>query len=333
MSHRYDALRADLIAHYHELPTNHFIAKHGVKTHTVYGMASLLGLTHNKTWEGQKDAIIAEYEARVSIKEIAAKWGHSQDNVKKRLIEWGVDMRSQSVANRQYALDETVFERIDSHEKAYWLGFIYADGNVYLNQALSKYVFQVALSPVDREHMERLRIFMKTDAPLHCDRGNPRLAINSIKITNDLQRLGVTPRKSCTLTFPSSDQVPHEFTPSFILGYFDGDGSINADARKWHWRIIGTDAFNTSVQSDMIVAIGLSHTKLARENRCAEGRLSYLQYSGTMTPSSKNPQAKHHLPRLYSYLYQSSPIWLPRKRERFETYLRIRYPDGWKHLT
>lgn len=40
--------------------------------------------------------------------------------------------------------DETVFDSIDTEEKAYWLGFIYADGCVYCDSK-NKYRFELGL--------------------------------------------------------------------------------------------------------------------------------------------------------------------------------------------
>lgn len=38
--------------------------------------------------------------------------------------------------------------------------------------------------------------------------------------------MGLTPRKSLTLTFPTENQVPIEYLPYFVRGYFEGDGCI-----------------------------------------------------------------------------------------------------------
>jgi len=55
-----------------------------------------------------------------------------------------------------------IFDNIDTEEKAYWLGFIYADGNIsdmesYLRKS-GKYVYrmEVSLKADDIDHLNKL---------------------------------------------------------------------------------------------------------------------------------------------------------------------------------
>lgn len=50
-----------------------------------------------------------------------------------------------------------------------------------------------------------------------------KITFNSIKMAQDLNRVGITNKKSLTLKPPLIDE---QFFLPFILGYFDGDGSI-----------------------------------------------------------------------------------------------------------
>ena len=49
-------------------------------------------------------------------------------SIRKVLIEFNVPLRTKSEAQRKYALDEHILDVIDTEEKAYFLGFFYADG-------------------------------------------------------------------------------------------------------------------------------------------------------------------------------------------------------------
>ena len=51
-----------------------------------------------------------------------------------------------------------------------------------------------------------------------------RISFNSKKLCSDLTRLGAVRNKSLILTFPKF--ITDELMPSFILGYFDGDGCV-----------------------------------------------------------------------------------------------------------
>jgi hypothetical protein len=324
-------LREALQADYRHHDAKYFADKYGVSLSAVYTQASELGLTSNQIWESQKEDIIRDYLNGDSFKTLADRYGHFKGNVGKRLRTWGVNIRDASEARQTYDIDAKIFANIDSHEKAYWLGFIYADGNVYYGaERDDKRALQVCLAWKDEEHVKRLRVFLKAEVPLYPDKAGLRLIIHNIRLVNDLARLGVHPCKSLTLTFPSNDQVPACYRHSFILGYFDGDGSINSGPTAWRWQIIGTDEFNLVIREEL-VAFGFPCTSLTREKRSGQGRLSYLTYGGCLHPT-EHWRVKHHLPRLYHYLYRDSPIWLPRKKERFEKYLAIRYPNGWQQF-
>lgn len=54
--------------------------------------------------------------------------------------------------SRKYKFDENFFENIDTEEKAYWLGFIYADGAVF------KRTLSIRLSTKDIHHLSLIHI-------------------------------------------------------------------------------------------------------------------------------------------------------------------------------
>ena len=137
---------------------------------------------------------------------------------------------------RKYKLNDKYFSVIDSDNKAYWLGFLYADG------AMIEYNFcvKLELKTFDTLAIDLFRRDLECDYPLfhrrspycnyHDSPNTPNMC--GVKITNknmfnDLCRLGCVPRKSKILTFPTDDIVPREFKRSFLRGFTDGDGSIN----------------------------------------------------------------------------------------------------------
>lgn len=54
------------------------------------------------------------------------------------------------------------FKAIDTPEKAYWLGFLYADGAVIKDRN----VIELTLTKKDVSHIKRFRSFLKTNAPI-----------------------------------------------------------------------------------------------------------------------------------------------------------------------
>lgn len=132
---------------------------------------------------------------------------------------------------RLYTCNDYFFRKIDTAEKAYWLGYIYADGCVHRRfsrrPAGGYYLPQhmVGISSKDIEHLEKFRWAIDTDYPIALTRSGHGLAqVESYWMFQDLRQFGVTPRKSLTL----NPVFPSKFARYVLRGIVDGDGSFNA---------------------------------------------------------------------------------------------------------
>jgi len=142
--------------------------------------------------------------------------------------------------------NENIFNVIDNEEKAYWLGFIYADGYV----SYDRNTFELSLSLKDIEHLKRFADFMGYSDNVKTDDYRCRFYVSNKHLKARLIELGVIPRKSLTLTFPTSEQVPNNLIHHFIRGYFDGDGTIitkETSCVKLRISLLGTESFLKSV--------------------------------------------------------------------------------------
>lgn len=135
---------------------------------------------------------------------------------------------------RKNKVDETYFEKIDTLEKAYYLGLMYSDGVVHMRTRPCKNVAKISLTEKDSYILESLNKAINHGRPMYRGiykdgRGKPYVvfSVNSRKICLDLIRLGCIMRKSKTLQWPSSEQVPDHLLSSFIRGVFDGDGGMH----------------------------------------------------------------------------------------------------------
>lgn len=120
---------------------------------------------------------------------------------------------------RRCSVNHSFFSEIDSEEKAYWLGFIVADG------CLSGTKLIINLRIEDFEHLELLKKNLESShkVALSEKRKICRIQIRSPKISSDLRRLGVCERKTGSEKTPNirADLLKH-----FYRGLFDGDGCI-----------------------------------------------------------------------------------------------------------
>ncbi len=160
-----------------------------------------------------------------SSKEISEILNISKTALIRNLDKLGYNFdRSKSM--QKYNINRNYFSNIDSYEKAYWLGLIYADGS----NKVSKNVFVLGLKQEDSYILELLKNDVKSNVPIKIakdKRGNRedfhRLEIYNKQFCLDLLKQGVFENKTSILKSPILDE---DLIYSFIRGYFDGDGSI-----------------------------------------------------------------------------------------------------------
>ena len=125
----------------------------------------------------------------------------------------------------QWSYNENYFEEINSPEKAYWLGFIWADGYITKTNC-----FGIELAIKDKEHLEKFQQDLESNTKIK-ERSKVSfgkihksciLEFRNKKMVQDLQDKGIKTRKTYNLSIPKINQ---EFYKDFIRGYFDGDGT------------------------------------------------------------------------------------------------------------
>ena len=79
----------------------------------------------------------------------------SKTAIRRVLVENNIPIRTD---NHLYKANYRTFKIIDSAEKAYWLGFIAADGCVYVREKNATVWLQIKAE--DRKHLEKFKEFM-----------------------------------------------------------------------------------------------------------------------------------------------------------------------------
>lgn len=203
-------------------------------------------------------------------------------------------------------IDYHFFEKIDTEEKAYFLGFLYSDGNVSKNLTS----VTLKLHKKDTSILERLKnlicqsYFIKITQKKYC-----YFRVNRKQICNQLIALGCTPKKSLTLQFPTPEQVPEHLLNHFIRGYSDGDGCIS-----FHKLSTGRKEFSWSVVSTLYFCKKLKQI-------CKEK----LNINCHIKQTSKNNIITHtlhvggalQLNKLFNWMYTNSSIHMDRKYSKY----------------
>ena len=147
-------------------------------------------------------------------------------------------LKNNGFTTERNPLIKNIFHTIDTEEKAYWLGFLYADGYI------SKYnQIEVSLALEDIEHLQKLKTFVNTNTKIITDDHRCRLLFCSKEMVNDLAKLGCINNKSLILTFPTEQQVPDYLLRHFLRGYVDGDGCLCYTEKTRQFSITSTKDF------------------------------------------------------------------------------------------
>lgn len=197
---------------------------------------------------------------------------------------------------RIYNINDNYFDNINTPEKAYFLGFIMADGCV-----LDKHnQLQFNIHKRDRDILVYFLNLLESNYPIIKHKEDyVSMVVTSKKIVNDLILLGIVPNKTKVLKMP---KINKELYPHLIRGYFDGDGSIWFDKQANSYRIqfIGTENILTSIKQ----ILQLSDNKLRYTND--DKTICRLGYSGNIKVFD-----------ILSLLYNNSTIHLERKYQKY----------------
>lgn len=252
-----------------------------------------------------ENEIINLYNTNLSIEKISKNMKVSTNVVWKCLLNNNIDTNK---TYRKNNLNEDIFDEIDCEEKAYWLGFLYADGNV---SKPPKNSVELSLKFDDKYHLEKFKNFMGSNANIQSREVSMkgkiykscRLSLHSKKLTTDLIKQGCIPNKSLVLTFPTT--ISKNLIHHFMRGYFDGDGYITISKPsngkfQGSFGVIGTKKF-LDKYDEFLLEQGINKTKYGR---C--GKAFNLRHGG-------NIQCK----KIFNFLYKEATVYLERKYNIF----------------
>lgn len=179
------------------------------------------------------------YQTKTS-KEIGEVLGYKTEQIASRAARLG--LHKQRVFNKRY------FKNIDTPEKAYWLGLLYADGYVIYNTKNRNYEISIELQREDKYILEQLNsvfgdVFeiknidssQKFIIDRYCDTHSSVLRMYSKQMALDLIQNGVVQNKTYKEEYPIVDDY---LFIDFFRGYFDGNGCIYGTIyyKKRRWR-------------------------------------------------------------------------------------------------
>ena len=209
-----------------------------------------------------------------------------------------------------------------SPNMAYVLGFIAADGSLEDTPYLrGKYI---SICSSDIEILKKIKVALDSEHTMvtikpkefvlrgktYISKEKYMLRIGSHEIYNDLFGLGITPRKSNTITFP---KIPSEFMAHFLRGYLDGDGCINIYNKKQRLSVTFTSGSENFLWR--LSEVISSTLEIKRHNVFNNHWAFQVKYS-----------TKEAVPLLkYCYSDTGDGLYLERKYNKFLDFFRL-YP-------
>jgi hypothetical protein len=204
--------------------------------------------------------------------------------------------------NYDESYNKNFFSKIDSEEKAYWLGFICADG--WLDKRDK--CLGILLQRKDRNHLIKFSNIFNIEVKDYKSNQyeNSRCMVYSKTVYNDLIKMGILPRKSNTDDVKVFSFIPMNLLNHFIRGWFDGDGSIYHEKKKFHPRIniVGTELCLTKIRDILVTNIGCNNIKI-----CKHKSIFSICWGDV-----------NQIISIRDWLYKDSNIFLERKKNIFD---------------
>nr|DAS41432.1 MAG TPA: endonuclease [Bacteriophage sp.] len=246
--------------------------------------------------------IIEDYKT-LSIKNIMKKYNMSSPKIHVILKLNNVEITPSAYhKNYKNKVNHDFFDIIDTEEKAYWLGFLYADG--YNDTKF--YQVELSLKEEDFDMVNLFRSTLSSSYKITKRKINLndkifysyRHIIYSKKLSKRLEELGCPKNKSLILKFPDENIVPNNLIHHFMRGYFDGDGCVSGTK----FMLNGTKQF-----LDSYIEVVRNNTDISKAGYWSmDGKAYRWSHAG-----------KKDLKLIGNFLYKDAHIYLKRKYERF----------------
>lgn len=227
------------------------------------------------------------------------------------------------MTRRKYTLNENYFEKIDTEEKAYWLGFLMADGCIIE----SNNCIQIRLAAIDISHLEKFKKSLNSthkifNEQIHTKFPNKRsvicessyIRIYSKKMMQDVITHGIVANKTGKEIFKTFNN--DILDTAYIRGLIDGDGTFTLYNFK--------NKNNPNLQTNIVLRL-YGNKELVTD--CNEYIYNKFKFTTPVNISTNrnmyvmqfsSAKAIHVL----DYLYKDATIYLERKYQKYQEILK-----------
>lgn len=288
-----------------------------------------LNLIKKDRWTDEEEEYLKKVYREIPIREIAEILGRTPDSVQNHANKMGMK-------KSPYSCNYRFFEEIDTEEKAYWLGFLSADGWVNKNEETNSGTIGIELQYGDIDHLKKFNKSLSGNYQI-TDRwrkntfpnGNTKtthncvIRIYSIYMYNDLHNLGFDGNKTYTFEMP---KIPDDLIRHYMRGYFDGDGCFAISYNKsgkvnsYSCSYLGASQKIIEKFENIIHDLGIESTRMDTYQRDGYARMWRVWI---------NDGDNQGRLKFLNYLYEDATIYLDRKYEKYKiikNYIESRGP-------
>lgn len=258
------------------------------------------------------DEAIDLYRKGESLAQIGRLLGHDSATIKRNLVKHNITIRTRKEQNilsnqaRRKKVKDDYFSKIDAPTKAWLLGFIASDG--IIRREVN--VIKIGLSLRDKEILEKIKDELGIEKKIFTYQTSNGFDVCELSWTSkqqkeDLAKFGIVNRKTYkALHLPN---LPDNLKLAYILGYFDGDGSISIS--KEHYLRFRLCAYRPELLQEIGEFLKNKY---------------HLTYSFSKDPSRNMYElsiSTFYANKLFADMYSLNSLHLERKYKKYLEYL------------
>ena len=250
---------------------------------------------------GDEFRICDEYAEGKSSVELGNKYNCNSETILNILKAHGEYVRG----NNETIVNHDFFESINNYKKAQILGVFFADG--FIGKYDNNYISGIKLQERDKDYLENIKKILELKRPLTfypaIEKNHQnlyQLSISSKKVHNDLSKYGI--KKGVRLP---PKKIYSKYVNSFILGFFEGDGSVGnvSDNKYWLTFVSISDKFLEFIRENIRKYCNVNDVSIIEKKTAY-----YLSWQG-----------KSDIEKILSWMYKDLSLDLVMKRKFYRS--------------
>lgn len=257
----------------------------------------------------EKEEILKAYYDGMSKKDITKNFNLTVRTYSALMKESSINAKRKN----KYVLNEEYFDNIDTQRKAYWLGFIAADGcitetNYFAFSLKDKDILYDFKNDID--YTGEIKTVINKYGTYY------RINFSSKLFCDNLRKIGISERKS--LIYNDLPDIRPNLMRHFVRGYFDGDGCI-----YWGYSISYNPKKISKVKNWGLCIIATKQLCLKFQDLFST-ELKYIPHINKSPSESMfyvSIYKNSALIDFYKYMYNESEVCLERKRKKYDEFM------------